>query len=204
MDFHNAVVLLEPGEKEEGLVRDVALERPQQRQGRVIDPNGRPLTGVTVYGLVQFGIDTLKGDEFTVKEVNPRASRPLVFHHKDRDLGFYLKDLRDAAPGPLTIKLQSCGSISGRIVDHEGRPVADMAVHVMGNALRVIGEAGGGYHRATTDKDGRFHVKGLVPGQTYAVQEMGYRPSFPRFFTEVVVKTGEHKDVGDIKMVQEK
>src|SRR5262249_54326936 len=42
---YNALVLLEPGEKEEALVKDVALEPPQERKGRVVGPDGQPLTG---------------------------------------------------------------------------------------------------------------------------------------------------------------
>src|SRR5262249_15419941 len=45
-DYH-AFVLIEPAEKEEGLVKDVALESPQTVKGRVVGPDGEPLTGVT-------------------------------------------------------------------------------------------------------------------------------------------------------------
>jgi RNA polymerase sigma factor (sigma-70 family) len=198
--FYNTLVLLEPKEKEEALVRDVALERPQERKGRVIGPDDKPLAGVTVYGLVRFGIETLKADEFTVRGVNPRAKRPLVFHHKEKNLGFYLNDLRGQTPGPITVKLQPCGSAAGRIVNQDGQPVAGMYVHVLGNALRITGEAGGGYQRVTTNKDGRFHVEGLVPRQEYSVREFSDQPRFPRFYAAVVVEPGQHKDMGDIKM----
>src|SRR5262249_42079577 len=123
---YNALVLLEPGEKEEGLVKDVALEPPLERKGRVVGPDGRPLTGVWVCGLVRHGVETLKGAEFTVRGINPRANRPLVFYHKDRDLGFYLKELRGDPSAPLTVQLQPCGSASGRIVDQDGQPVVGL------------------------------------------------------------------------------
>src|SRR5262249_40631438 len=85
--FCAAMVLLEPGEKDDALVRDVALEKPQERKGRIVGPDGKPLSGVTVYGLARFGIDTLTGDEFTVRGINPKAKRPLVFYHKEKQLG---------------------------------------------------------------------------------------------------------------------
>jgi RNA polymerase sigma factor (sigma-70 family) len=198
-DFYNALVLLEPGEKEKALVRNVALEVPRQLQGRVVGPDDRPLAGVRVCGLVRFGVDTLKGNQFTVRGLNPRANRPLVFYHKARNLGFYVKDLRSAPAGLLTVKLQPCGSASGRVVDPDGQPVAGLRLLVQGRALHVMSEAGGGQQQVTTDRAGRFRAEGLVPGQEYAVEELGDRPSFPRVYAPVVVESGKHKDIGDIK-----
>src|SRR5262249_40439263 len=90
VDSYNAVVLIEPREDERALVRDVALERAQELKGRILGPDNQPLTGTTVYGLVRFGVETLKGSEFTVGGVNPKAQRPLVFYHKEKQLGYYL------------------------------------------------------------------------------------------------------------------
>src|SRR5205814_1595446 len=75
----HALVLLEPGEKEEGLVRDVALERAQERKGRVVGPDGEPLAGAIVFGLSprELGHETLNGAEFTVRGINPKAPRQL-------------------------------------------------------------------------------------------------------------------------------
>jgi RNA polymerase sigma factor (sigma-70 family) len=185
-DYH-ALVLLEPGAKEEALVRNVTLEPPQTVRGRVVGPDGRPLTGVTAFGLVRMGEETLKGAEFTVRGVNPRANRPLVFSHKDKDLGLFVKEWRGEMPGPLTVKLQPCGSASGRVVDLDGRPVAGFRIDVNGMGLRFPSDG----QVVTTDKDGRFRVKGLVPGQVYRID-----PLFP---AHVVVESGGHKDLGDIK-----
>jgi RNA polymerase sigma factor (sigma-70 family) len=199
LECYNAMVLLEPGEKEGELVRDVVLERPQERTGRVVDPDGRPLSGVTVVGLVSHfprssRTETLTGDEFTIRDINPKANRPLVFYHKDRNLGFYLKDLRRAAPGPLTVTLQPCGSVSGRVVDQDGQPVAGLRLHVPGRALRSLS----GGQLVTTDKQGRFRAEGLVAGQPYWVWDGS--GSFPRVFTETAVESGKNKDLGDLKM----
>jgi RNA polymerase sigma factor (sigma-70 family) len=198
LDSYNAVVLLEPGEKEEALMKDVALERPEKRQGRVVGPDGRPLRGATVIGLdaYRFTAETLEGSEFTVRGVYRKANRPLVFFHKGKNLGFYLKDLRGEAPGPLTVKLQACGSASGRVVDPNGQPVAGLRLHVPGRATLSIGEE----RWVTTDKEGRFRAEGLVAGQEYWVWDAS--GSFPRVFATVVVEPGKHKDMGDITMTE--
>jgi protocatechuate 3,4-dioxygenase beta subunit len=184
-DDYNALVLLEPGEGDQALVKDIALERPLERKGHVVDPDGRPIAGVTVNGLSprELSAKTLKGAEFTVRGLNPRAKRGLVFHHGGRNLGLYLKELPDEKLGPLTVKLQPCGSISGRIVDQDGQPVA--GVHTRGG-LEI-----------TTDKEGRFHVEGLVPGMEYHI----LRPKVvATVLVSVVVDSGKHKDLGDLKV----
>ena len=190
-------MLLEPDEKEEALVKDVALELPRQRKGRVVGPDGQPLTGVTVIGLDPYHatIETLKGAEFTVRGINPRANRPLAFYHKDKNLGFFLKELRGDSSEPLTVKLQLCGSASGRVVDPDGQPVAGLRLHVPGRATRWLGEG----RSVITDKEGRFRALGLVAGQEYWVWEPG---SIPRVFAQVTVEPGKHKDMGDIKMTE--
>jgi protocatechuate 3,4-dioxygenase beta subunit len=198
--FYNAMVLLEPAEKDEAVVKDVALERPRERKGHIVGPDNQPVAGVTVYGLVRFGIDTLKSDEFVVQGVNPRAKRPLVFHHEGKKLGFYLKDLRDLPPGPITVKLRPCGSASGRVVDQDRQPVVGLRLQLEGRGLRVVGGGGGGYQQVTTDKQGRFRLDGLVPGMDYMVSDCSERPAFPRVFAGVVVESGKHRDLGDLKL----
>jgi hypothetical protein len=185
-DYH-ALVLLEPGEKEAVLVKDVALERPQERKGRVVGPDGRPLTGVTAFGLVRMGEETLKGAEFTVRGVNPRANRPLIFYHKDKNLGSFVKGWRGETPGPLTVQLRPCGSASGRVVDADGQPVAGLRIDLIGMGLRFPSDE----QVVTTGKGGRFRAEGLVPGQVYRIH-----PLFP---AHVIVEPGKHNDLGDVK-----
>jgi hypothetical protein len=205
LDSHNAVVLLEPGEKEETLVRDAALQKPLERKGRVVGPDGRPLAGVRVCSSGQRDAETLKGDKFTVRGVNPRANRTLVFYHKEKNLGFYLKDLRGETADPLTVKLQPCGSASGRVLDRDGQPVAGLRavldrVDYHGRIGHGRSDGEGGCQVIITDKDGRFRVEGLVPGQEYRVsRHSGRRPGYLSLYAPVIVKPGEHKDMGDIK-----
>ena len=48
---YNAVLLVNPSEKDKTLVTNAVLEAPRTLKGRVVDPDGRPLPGVTVIGL---------------------------------------------------------------------------------------------------------------------------------------------------------
>jgi RNA polymerase sigma factor (sigma-70 family) len=199
--LYNALVLLEPGEKERGLVKNVALEAPLLRKGRVVGLEDQPLAGVDVIGLdpSRSNAETLKGAEFTVRGVNPRAQRPLVFYHKDKDLGFFVKDLGGDTSELLTVKLQPCGSASGRVLDQDGLPVAGLRLFVTGRATRSLS----GGRSVTTDKEGRFRALGLVPGQEYRLWCFGKRPSILPLYAPVEVESGKHKDMGDLKMTEQ-
>src|SRR5258706_224906 len=77
---------------------------------------------------------------------------------KDKTLVLCLKEFRGDAPEPVTVKLEPCGSASGRIVDGDGQPLVGFKFG--------LGGWGGSQH-ATTDKDGRFRVEGLIPGMSH-------------------------------------
>jgi hypothetical protein len=204
---YNAIVLLEPDEKEEVLQKDVALDRPRERKGRVLGPHGQPLTGVTAIGLGLYGlgfnvVETLREAEFTVRGINPRANRSLVFYHRGKNLGCFVKELRGDATEPLTIQLQPCGSVSGRIVDSDDQPVAGLPLarfKYFGGAQQLENEQGLAY---TTDTQGRFHLESLVPGLEYHLGT-SEASGLPRMFPPVRLEPGEHKDMGDIKLAEE-
>jgi hypothetical protein len=187
---YNALVLLEPKEGDKALVKDIAVERARERKGRVVGPDGQPIPGVTVIGLLpgHWGqyTETLEGADFTVRSINPRANRQIVFHHKEKNLGYCLNALPDEKLGPLTIKLQPCGSISGRLVDSDGAPL------VNNRRVYIVWP-----HFLTTDTDGRFHFKGLVPGLAYSITDN--KRSF-ELRGGIVVEPGKNKDLGDIKV----
>jgi hypothetical protein len=188
---YNAMVLLNPGPKDRALVKDVALERPRERKGRVLGPDGKPLGGVTIDGLGPGGV--VKGADFIVRRLSPRAPAgwPLIFYHKGKSLGFFLKELPPEKADPFTVRLQPCGTVSGRIVDPDGEPAA---------GVRCSGGVEGRGWRAldvTTDKNGRFHAEGLVPGLGYWIMRPKGAASL---LVEFKAEPGKHKDLGDIKL----
>src|SRR5262249_9637986 len=123
----------------------------------------------------------LKTAEFTVQGLGPDESRGLVFFHPEKKLGKVLKVRADEA-GPLTVHLEETGAATGRVVDARGRPWPGVAVTVRLNFdpaatkdLPATDLFQSGMERvlqaqATTDRDGKFRVEGLVPGLPYLLQ----------------------------------
>jgi hypothetical protein len=193
---YNLLSLIEPAEKAQSLKHDLELRPARTVKGTVVGPDGKPLAGTIVYGLSPnhvFLSQTLKTDTFTVIGLNPRRSWPLLFYHKEKNLGFY-KEITGEEPEPLKIRLQHCGSATGRIVDKDEQPVPELPLHSY--RASYIGPGGA---EVKTDKDGRFHVTGLVPGQTYWVSAAN-RPELRVRIDAFTLKPGESKEFGVVSI----
>jgi RNA polymerase sigma factor (sigma-70 family) len=189
---YSALVLIEPDKKAERLTRDVALLPALTRKGSVTGPDGKPLAGATVYGLVPhpFAYSTLTTADFTVGGIHPKRTRQLLFIHKEKGLGHY-QAIRGDEKGTLTVRLQPLGSASGRVVDKNGQPLPGLLLNV--NRSRLSGPGG---TQVKTDKEGRFRAAGLVPGQKYDLREANsVRPGGK---PDIVVEPGKNKDLGDV------
>ena len=177
----------------------------------VVDPDGRPLGGTKVKGMSEAYSSMPMPQEssgFEVNAIDPARPRRVIVMHEGRKLigSIFLKGTE---AGPVTIKLQPWGSIAGRIVDAEGKPLKGM---FLGSPTGSLNE-----HPETDDilpwtdwnsgvrvgDDGRFRIEGLVPSLHYAANARGgSRPAMigGDLFQGVVVDPGEAKDLGDLKL----
>jgi RNA polymerase sigma factor (sigma-70 family) len=177
-EYHQAIALIDPGENDTALEKDVTVQRGKTLTGTVVGPDGAPLEGVTLDGKV------LAGGKFTLNNLNPRRPRGLYFLQKDKGLGLYTEALTNEDK-PVTARLQPCGSAVGRLVDQDGQPLA-------GEVVRIPSIAD-----MKTDKEGRFRVDHLVVGFRYEVRNAAL---FASYFGEFTVEPGEVKDLGDKKV----
>jgi Carboxypeptidase regulatory-like domain len=103
--------------------------------------------------------ESSEGASFTVTGLNPQDTRVLFFQHRGKKLGKVVT-VRGNAAQPVTVKLEPCGSVKGRLVDERGNPVPGVRVCLSEDASP--GNAG-----AQTDNLGRFQLE-LFPGQKYS------------------------------------
>ena len=105
--------------------------------------------------------------------------------------------------GPVTIRLERCGALTGRLVDAGGLPQA-------GAQMKWYRPMEGGDSRfgkgslpspIKTDKDGRFRVAGLVPGLKYSLYLTNGSVVAGWPVKGATIKAGEVKDLGDVKAV---
>jgi hypothetical protein len=191
---YNELLLINPAEREETLTRDVSLRPAQPLRGRVVGPDGKPLSWVTAYNLrpgVSF--QPLDDDSFTVQGLNPRRTRHLIFLDRDGKQGAFVT-LKGEVPDLLTVRLEACGTVTGRLLDEDGQPVAGATVR-----LEPEGVPESEPPRVKTDRAGRFRSDGLVPGQTYQAR-LGPPPFGQYLATSFAVKPGENRELGDIRV----
>jgi RNA polymerase sigma factor (sigma-70 family) len=181
--------------------RSVAVE--------VVGPDGTPLGGTQVKGISEIFQTRVVPEEssgFEVRALTPGKPRRVIVTHDGRKLiGSVV--LKGDEAGPVTIKLQPWGSVSGRIVDDEGKPRKGV----------FIGHPGGSKldHPETDDilpgsdwnigirvgDDGRFTIEGLLPGLKYgAVTRASALEFLGDLFKDLTVAPGEAKDLGDLQV----
>jgi RNA polymerase sigma factor (sigma-70 family) len=195
-ESYTALALIEPDPKAVAVTRDIPLERAAIVRGSITGPDGKSVVGATVFGLVpsKFVATTLDSAEFTVRGINPRRTRELLFLHAAKGLGYH-GEMRGDEKGPLSIRLQPLGTASGRLVDKDGQPVARLHINVFRS--RWFGPGG---VQIKTDKDGRFRTAGLVPGQKYTLYPAERSLSLKRGF-DIVVESGQDKYLGEITVI---
>jgi RNA polymerase sigma factor (sigma-70 family) len=186
---YNALAFLDPDDRAESLALNLALQPVGGLKGLVVDPDGKPLPGVIVTGLTAMPTEEmLESASFTVRGLNPRRTRDLLFRHREKCLGKLLTIQGDEVE-PLTIQLDRWGSINGRLVDRGGKPVPGVTVwflrHVHGTDTMV-----------NTDRDGRFRAC-VVPGEKYSLGLMS-SSRLLRNVGDLEVESGQNCDLGDL------
>jgi hypothetical protein len=144
---------------------------------------------MSAFGLSTFDqMAVLEGASFTVHGLNPRSTRTVVFQRDALGLGKTLT-LRGDEAEPLTVQLEPYGAVVGRLVDANGKPMAELTLGLVGRNCPVLGYA-------QTDAQGQFRAD-LVPGCKYRLQ-----PALPHRLTRAIedvgVASGEIKELGDL------
>jgi hypothetical protein len=188
---YHALALVNPPEEAQSRVLDLPLRTAQTPQGTVLGPDGQPLRGVEVVGLTALGdSELLEGASFTVTGLNPQGSRELLFQHRGKKLGKVVT-VRGNAAQPVTVQLEPCGTVKGRLVDERGNPVPGVPVILSDDASPA-------YAMAQTDNLGRFQMA-LVPGPKYS----WVRPRrLPKELDTVQVGAGLVRDLGDLAVAR--
>jgi RNA polymerase sigma factor (sigma-70 family) len=207
----NAIVEINPGKDAKEVRCDITLESGRTLSGKVVDPEGRPLTGVKAAGLGQTGSwehESLPTAAFTVLALQSGETRLLQFAHAEKHLAGSLA-IRGDVKGPLTVTLKPAGTLKGRFITRDGKPLGDLEFYadiyrpVADPRMTLTADVTFGTfpRRLRTGKDGTFRVEDLAPGLKYRfmLHKGMYvlRPDGPAG-TGVTVGEGETKDLGDV------
>src|SRR5205823_4592622 len=83
----NTVVGLDlPADRREATCA-VVLEPGKTVKGRIVDPSGKPITGVRSTGPTRREIGAQRTDRFTLTGIDPGRAQPYFFQHDEKKLG---------------------------------------------------------------------------------------------------------------------
>jgi RNA polymerase sigma factor (sigma-70 family) len=205
--WENGYAVINPGAGDRKLTVSIGLDPGQTVTGSVVGPDGKPVAGVKAVG-VQATDErlptTFRGTTFTVYALEPGRPRELFLLHDEKKLvGTITVRAGDKAP---VVQLQPCAVLTGRVLNPDGTPAVGAEVgfqFIDGLADELIRQKlhQGGFRRiGRADKDGRFRLEGMVPGQEVWVSANGPGLRFGTGSQPVIPKPGETVDVGDLKI----
>jgi RNA polymerase sigma factor (sigma-70 family) len=206
VDNFTALAPVEPKPGAQSAEVRIALDGGKTVKGRVLGPDGKPLAGVLARGLqsapLVFGVweqTPLKGAEFEAVGVDAKRPRALVFIHTEKKLAGSVR-VTGAEKGPIEVTLRPWATLTGRLVDADGRPQADVKLSFT-KSLEDPDPAGVGdlpNYEIRTDAQGRFTVTGFAPGLRYNLAAIQANRVVARVADGTQFKEGEEKDVGDV------
>jgi hypothetical protein len=192
-----------PGDK--SLTEDFTLSSGVSRTLKLVDSDGKPLTGVDCHGLAPMEDNMLAGgSEVTAIALDPERPRKLFFRHTGRNQTAIV-DLRGDEPEPVEVKLMPRGAITGRVVNADGKGVAGVTVepsyqdHPIGTVLNTEKMFGKPKETVKTDANGRFTYDGIPGG--IKLRLIAHRREDDYWYTKdlITLKAGQVLDIGDWK-----
>jgi beta-lactamase regulating signal transducer with metallopeptidase domain/protocatechuate 3,4-dioxygenase beta subunit len=183
---------------------DFELESGERVRMRAVDPQGKPVTGLTMAGRLQRGqreFDLKPEADFDVVALAPGENRMVLIQNDARKLGkvVHVKP-GDDTNGPMTVTLEPLASIIGRVADADGNPCS-------GARIQTSPEPRGNFslhlNQVVSGRDGRFVVPSVPIGCEYSlVAEIGLAADNRRgaFFQGANPRPGESTDVGEMRL----
>jgi beta-lactamase regulating signal transducer with metallopeptidase domain/enterochelin esterase-like enzyme len=204
-DFPTAVKEVRIDERDATITADIALDAGKNITLKLVDPEGRPLSGISIDGLRnrwQSRHDEDAGPTVEVLALGPDERRLIFFHQKERKLSKVIRiSWQDDGPGPLTIELEPFATITGRLLDSSGAPIRRSFISTsLGRGEFTIK-----LPTATTDEDGRFSIQSVPPGLQYTVT-CGSTPQIRSGATlaeDLLVPSGQTIDLGEIDVTKQ-
>jgi protocatechuate 3,4-dioxygenase beta subunit len=205
---YGEIARVNPPKGVESVTRDITLDPGWDFSGTLLGPDGKPLAGAkglvfVLNGSHRWGYKDMKGAEFTVHCCNPPRPRELLIHHPEKGL-VGVAQTPNKKGDSITVQLRPGATVTGRLVDADGKPRAGISLSVWSRA-----EGRQVWHSYSnedikTDRDGRFGVTALLPGRRFRLLEVRPAAHDDELILGDGLRPGETKELGDVRMTVER
>jgi beta-lactamase regulating signal transducer with metallopeptidase domain len=200
-DGQNAIKEINPPADASDANCDFVLVPGESVRLTVVDPEGRPVYGSWGLNIRAEGIngsDLRMEAHCEVRSLAPGETRHVWILNLERKLGKYFDLKPDHRPREMTVKLEPCATLTGRVVDAEGTGVAGVLIHAHAEGLSP-----GLLNTVRTGADGRFSHPYLTGGCKYEIVLAKPRSGGAfsnRQLPGIQLEAGKTKDLGEIKL----
>src|SRR5262249_22513401 len=166
-----AIVLVNPAKGSGPLELSATVVRDRPRRVSLSDPAGNPVVGAVAHMYEKHGPyeveEHLRAASFPLTGLQPDRDQRTTFVKADRQLIGVLK-ARGDGEAPYTVRMQPWGSVTGRLVEADGKPLKTP----LGPGERPLVDNDdperSAFYSTKVEEDGRFRIDGLFPGQSYS------------------------------------
>lgn len=196
----NALTEIDPSNDHEAKPVQMIVRKGVSITCRLLDLERKPLMGQFDFQVGSTnhrrGRKPSEQGEFQVENVIPDHPRRATVWHNERKLVGRIIVQAEDADKIREIELKPWGEVKGRVLGGNGQPVGPLTI-----SCSELKEESyyTGISFSSTDEDGRFHLKGLVPGKSYMLTVRKSISGLSQILNwDYIVGSGEVKDLGDV------
>ena len=204
-DWPTAMKEINPADESQSVELDFALDSGGQVEIATVDPAGQPISGVMVTGMSSDrSRQPASAPSFVATSFGPAEERTILLNHEKRGLGKVVRVRAVGEGKKITVRLEPCAKIIGRLVDHSNEaPVAGAEIRF---EVLPHEEFPPQLQPVTTDANGRFEQPAALPGASYTIiaEHPSIGSDFRRLARGLAVSPGETIDLGTIDVTSDK
>jgi RNA polymerase sigma factor (sigma-70 family) len=190
---------------EDVVKQDVVLERASALPVKIVDSAGHPVRGTWVKGISSqewFQPVRLDRDTCAAYHLQPGQPRLLVVHDP-AGKRFGTLRLKGDEKEPALVKLGPGGTVKGRLVGEDGKPLPGVAVQLW-HRQRTARDIHEQVHRSRpvkTGAEGTFQIDEVIPGVPFTLSlNRGGQSFAPAELVDQTAAPGKTLDLGDLKV----